>query len=531
MSLAHGMIASMFDTTLPDFAAWLADVPEPDWSEHPVYSAMVPAVERLAELSERAPVARSTGELARMDARSLPAGARLDLLAALQEQKNWIEAVQAQVLAEIDAADPTALTLSREAVSLALKVPVPAAQSKLRAGRTLVRELPRTLRLLARGAISGRHAEVITETAWALEPDLVEALEDAVIERAADQTIPQLRQAVKRAALALDPATGEQRHQRALADRKVGFQPVDDGMVQLPVLLGAAQGQSIFTRLTAAAGLLPSHDARTMDQKRADLLVDAVLSGLPHDALPELQGRRPSIQVVVSADTLLGLDDEPADLAGYGPITAEAARRLAADASGTWRRLLTDPDTGQLLDISQNSYRPSQRLRDFVAARDSVCSFPTCNQPGYRCEYEHITPYGRGGQTCRCNGALACKRHNLCKIDTGWAYSYDPDGSFTWTDDTGRSYRSHPPTRWPRAEPGASPDRPAPPRRPTIEEVHTREDQAFAKLSAHWNRELSHARASSDRSRISNALEAISAANRQRARELAHRADPSLPPF
>lgn len=455
------ILDSMFDTLSPDLEAWLADVPEPDWSEHPVYAAMVPPVERLAELLELAPGARPTGELARMDARSLPAGARIDLLAALQEQKNWIEAVQAQVLAEIDAADTTTLQLSQEAVSLVLKVPVPTAQARLRTGRTLVRELPRTLRLLTTGAISARHAEVITEAAWKLEPSLVGALEDAVIERAADQTVSQLRQAVRRAVISLDPATEQQRHQKALADRTVGFQPVDDGMVQLPVLLGAAEGQAVYTRLTAAAKLLPAHDVRTMDQKRADLLVDAVLSGLPHDALPELQGRRPSIQVVVSADTLLGLDDEPADLAGYGPITAETARRLAADASGTWRRLLTDPDTGQLLDISAGSYRPSQRLRDFVAARDGVCSFPTCNQPGYRCEYEHITPYGRGGQTWRCNGALACKRHNLCKINTGWGYSYNPDGSFTWTDDTGHRYRGHPPTRWGRARPTAPPQLPA----------------------------------------------------------------------
>lgn len=519
------MLDSMFDTLSPEFTAWLADAPEPDWSEHPVYSTMVPAVERLAELLERAPAARPTGELARMDARSLPAGARLDLLAVLQEQKNWIDAVQAQVLAEIDVTDASPLKLSQEAVSLALKVPAPTAQAKLRTGRTLVRELPRTLRLLASGVISARHAEVITEAAWKLEPDVVNAFEGAVLERAGEQTVAQLRQAVRRVAIALDPATEQQRHLKALADRKVGFQPVDDGMVQLPVLLGAAQGQSIFTRLTAAARLLPSHDVRTMDQKRADLLVDAVLAGLPHDALPELQGRRPSIQVVVSADTLLGLDDEPADLAGYGPITAETARRLAADASGTWRRLLTDPDTGRLLDISQDSYRPSQRLRDFVAARDGVCSFPTCCQPGYRCEYEHITPYGRGGQTCRCNGALACKRHNLCKIDTGWAYRYDSDGSFTWTDDTGHSYRSHPPKRWGRAEPCA------PPERATVEEVHAREDQAFATLRARLQGELTHARAQGDPARIRDAVNAISAADRQRARQLDHRADPSRPPF
>ena len=177
------------------------------------------------------------------------------------------------------------------------------------------------------------------------------------------QTVPQLQRAARRAELRLAPATAQVRHERALADRSVRLLPCSDGMAQLSVLLAAPEAESIFTRLTAATGLLPAEDERTVDQQRADLLVDAVLSGLPHDALPELQGRRPSIQVLVSADTLLGLDEAPAELAGYGPITAETARRLAADASGTWRRLLTDPNTGQLLDVGARSYRPAQRLR------------------------------------------------------------------------------------------------------------------------------------------------------------------------
>jgi hypothetical protein len=438
----------MFDTLDAELAAWLADVPEPDWAEHPVYSSMVPASERLEQLVALPPAARPTGELARFDPRALSAGARIDLLAALQEQKNWLEAVQARVLAEIDAADASKLNLSQEAVSLALKVPVRTAQRMLKTARTLVRELPQTLALLAVGEISGRHAEVITETSWRLDPELVDEFENRVIERAADQTVSQLRQSARRAAVALDPATAQQRHIRALADRRVGFQPAEDGMAELPVLVGAVEGQLIFTRLTAAATLLPAEDPRTMDQKRADLLVDAVLSGLPHDAMPELQGRRPAIQVVVSADTLLNLDDEPGHLTGYGPLTAETARRLAADQSGTWRRLLTDPDTGHLLDISTDRYRPSQRLRDYLTARDGVCAFPTCNQPGYRCEYEHIEPHGKGGGTCRTNGALACKRHNQCKINTGWTYHANNNATFTWTDDTGHQHTGHPPERW-----------------------------------------------------------------------------------
>jgi hypothetical protein len=77
-----------------------------------------------------------------------------------------------------------------------------------------------------------------------------------------------------------------------------------------------------------------------------------------------------------------------------------------------------------------------------------VCCFATNSQPGYRCEFEHIVAFSDGGRTCRCGGALACRRHNLCKIGTGWQYCRLPDGSFRWTDGTGHSYPGHPPQRW-----------------------------------------------------------------------------------
>jgi hypothetical protein len=154
-----------------------------------------------------------------------------------------------------------------------------------------------------------------------------------------------------------------------------------------------------------------------------------------------VQGRRPAIQVTVAADTLLGLNDQPGHLTGYGPITAGTARRLAADTSGTWRRLLTDPDTGALLDISAHRYRPAQRLHDYFNARDDVCAFPTCQQPGYRCEADHTVPYDQGGPTRRNNLALTCRRHNQTKATgTGWSYQHNPDGSYTWTTHTGHHY-------------------------------------------------------------------------------------------
>ena len=88
-------------------------------------------------------------------------------------------------------------------------------------------------------------------------------------------------------------------------------------------------------------------DDRTAEQRRADVTADLfehiLRNGLDWlgRRLPDQHRRRPHIEVVVPASTLLGLDDDPAELTGYGPIPAEMARRIARD--GTWRRLLTDP--------------------------------------------------------------------------------------------------------------------------------------------------------------------------------------------
>jgi hypothetical protein len=480
------------------------------------------------------PAFRTGADLDRIDPAVLSAGERVDLLVVLEEQRRWFEAAQLRVLAIMQERDTSKLCLAQESVSLALQVPLRTAQGKLAQARTLVRELPDTLGAVSRGAISGEHARVVAEAVWRLPDDtaLPSALEAAVLPPLLDAgcvTVPQFRQRVRRAAMALDPVTAEERHQRALADRTVGYVPGDDGMASLPVVLGAPEAQLIYTRLTAAATLLPATDPRTMDQKRADLLVDAVLSGIPADGLPVLQGRRPSINVVVSADTLLCLDDQPAHLTGYGPITAESARRLAAEESGTWRRLLTDPDSGALLDISADRYKPAQRLRDFVSARDDVCAFPTCNQPSYRCEYEHTTPYSEGGSTCRCNGALACRRHNQCKLDTGWGYARNPDGSFTWTSGTGHRYTSIPTIQWNTKATEPEPPRPSAP--PTIEDVHAQEDAAYKRLVANWQYELDEATEHGDDDRRATAQQAIARAEGQRHCQLASRPDTDPPPF
>jgi len=141
--------------------------------------------------------------------------------------------------------------------------------------------------------------------------------------------------------------------------------------------------------------------------------------------------------------TLLGLDDQPGELAGHGPIPASLARHIAADESGTWRRLVTD-EVGRVVDYGRTRYRPPADLRDHVIARDGTCRFPGCYRPACRCELDHIIGWADGGCTNAANIVPVCCRHHHMKHDTDWTLTADPDGSYSWTSPTGRRHHVDP---------------------------------------------------------------------------------------
>jgi hypothetical protein len=84
---------------------------------------------------------------------------------------------------------------------------------------------------------------------------------------------------------------------------------------------------------------------------------------------------RPAIPVCVALSTLLGLDQQPGELAGTGPIPASIARRLAADPTGTWRRLVTD-ELGKLVDYGRTTYRPPRTWPTTSAQRPAPATYP-----------------------------------------------------------------------------------------------------------------------------------------------------------
>jgi len=144
------------------------------------------------------------------------------------------------------------------------------------------------------------------------------------------------------------------------------------------------------------------------------------------------------IEVRLDAMTLMGRDNKPGDLPGYGPITAEYAKELAFQPGSFWYRLLTDPLSGIVVDHGRTRYRPPVGLRDLVKARDVRCCGVGCHRPAATCEIDHSTPYP-AGKTSDDNNAPACKYHNLAKLH-GWSVEQTSPGHFRWTSPTGRTY-------------------------------------------------------------------------------------------
>lgn len=79
-----------------------------------------------------------------------------------------------------------------------------------------------------------------------------------------------------------------------------------------------------MTALTAEALVGGADDDRGIDARRADVLVGWAQAALANPDLPKRQGHRPTIYVTVDLATLLALADNPAELAGYGPIPARS---------------------------------------------------------------------------------------------------------------------------------------------------------------------------------------------------------------
>jgi hypothetical protein len=145
------------------------------------------------------------------------------------------------------------------------------------------------------------------------------------------------------------------------------------------------------------------------------------------------------VRVTVPLDQLLGAREGGTELGGYGPIAPATAAALAL--GGTWRRLVTDPLSGAVLDVGTQRYQPPSSLDRHVRLRDGTCRRPGCTIGADACDLDHTVPFGEpGGRTAADNLGALCRRDHLLKAHAGFRLVQVAPGTFEWVTPTGHRY-------------------------------------------------------------------------------------------
>ena len=444
--------------------------------------AAVPGIETLTSLSAINPF-------------DLPAAARIDYLSALERQISWLQALMQRAIVAVAGEEGSKSEdmftgvddAEREDVATALRMSTGTAQIRIDVARTLVNHLPNVCSALAMGEISPAHATVIArESASAIRdgmgPAHIYSIEQSALAYAEFHTPTQVANKVRTTIAKLAPEPFEEIAERARDTRRVSCFREVDGLSTIVAILPAEDAQIVMKAIenfihaqvanesitlnmqgaSGAAGVGVGADVnnsdgtgvgsdsandsdvapgqhRSMDMKRADALTSIAAWSLQQSTVDVKLHRRPvTVNVTIDLPTLLGLAENPGQLAGYGAIPASVARALASD--GKWQRFITDPQTGTLLDFGRESYEPPQALIDFLIARDRTCRFPGCRHSAARADLDHAKSWESGGETSAANLGALCRRHHRLKTHGGWKLKSHSDGACTWTSPLGKIY-------------------------------------------------------------------------------------------
>nr|WP_083920523.1 HNH endonuclease signature motif containing protein [Amycolatopsis decaplanina] len=336
-----------------------------------------------------------------------------------------------------------------EEVALAFSVSRNQAYLLVETSCALVGRLPNTLAALEKGDIDLFKASKVSQLTREVSDEVAAQVDAFMAKRLADRDPGAIRKSVDHAVQKFDRAGYEERAAKKRALRHVSLEHEDETMSKLSGWLPAEVASSIYVSLSHAAKIRRRNDkSRTLDQHRADVFAERLLAEDGHGT------PRAHIHVYVDLLTLAGAREDPAFLAGYGPVPDWLAREIASDPASTWSRLITDPATGQLLEAGADKYRSPASLARLIKARDRECTHPGCHRPAEFSEIDHITTWARNGKTDHHNCHAACKIHNLLKEEPGWSATPTGNGGMTITTPTGRTYTATPePLHDPRPEP------------------------------------------------------------------------------
>jgi hypothetical protein len=360
----------------------------------------------------------------------------------------------------------SSLDMSRRAfvseIAAALHIPERTAERLIHTSHTLVTQLPATLLALGEGRLSFRHAQILVDHSYGLDPASVRELETRMLPVAQKNTPSRFEQSVRKTRERLNPESMVERQVNAVEERGTELVPEQDGMVFIGGHVPAVAGVAIDNRLTdLARSRQCENEPRTLTQLKADIFVDILLdvdgqagttAGRGASPIARYRSIRPTVLVTVPAMTLLGRSTEPGTVEGYGPIDPATAREITS-FSRTMRRLITDPVTGIVLSFDRRRYRIPKDLRTWLRVRDGTCRFPGCNRRAGPCDIDHTHDWALDGPTNHDNLAHLCPKHHALKGASEWTVEQIGGGSLRWTSPGKIPYMTDPETVMDVSEP------------------------------------------------------------------------------
>lgn len=388
---------------------------------------------------------------------------------------------------------------------------------------TVVRRMPLVIEAMKTGRIDRGRAWVFAQHLVDLEPAQIEVICRAVVPIADRLTTGQLADRLRRLVLEIDPEFYERRYRRAVEQRRViGYIDVDGSATIAAKGLPVEEAAIALQRVDALArAVRRAGHPGSIDQVRADVLLgllDGSLHGMSREEIIEslCRGRAESaadtpspapepasdahgVEVRLALTTVLGRDERPGELPGWGPISAGTARRIVTQQRrAQWRFVVVDgegklafdgitrrrprhlvsgrrggivelavsetdldvlstaEDLGpwapvvadiaaqfaeregviQDLDAHPEARFPRAQLRRYVQARDRTCGFPGCRTPATRADVDHTHDHSQGGPTTAGELSPQCRHDHLLK-QAGWTLEQSEPGSLIWRSPLG----------------------------------------------------------------------------------------------
>jgi hypothetical protein len=326
--------------------------------------------------------------------------------------------------------------------------------------------------------VTMQHAGALLRHANKVPEDRRDEYSGRVLDFARTATVGQTETFAKKLAAELGAAEFEETCEREYAERRVTIEDLDFGMSVITATVRTGEAHALYDLLTKQAIVLRDEhrddakayrqrvreaantgtalstvdaefveDPRTLDQIRADLFIETILTATPQSILESHTAGAAritaNVSIVIPVMSLLN-PHAPRDVAtidGMNPMSMVEAREIAGTAT-CFHRLLTDPITGHALTV--DTRKPTAEMRRFLQARDQTCIFPGCRRPAPQSELDHTRPWAAGGKTSVNNMAHLCVRHHTLKHQKPWRCRHKGNGEIEWIPPYGETITVEP---------------------------------------------------------------------------------------